>query len=134
MDKASSKRLALAGCLRGDCPVTHYSKDINMNYAVIQDTLFWMVALLVAIAAITYVVYILLAPAPTNQPATKKSISKAIRLYPQVEALVWKRLDSGEVLTNSDLDKIVEEVSLNSWKKSTIDRQRQDINEVSRSK
>lgn len=104
-----------------------------MNNAAMHDAIFWIVVFLVVIALIAGLVYFFLGPDPT-QLAAKKRINKTIRLYPQVEVIVRKRLDSGEVLTNSDLDKIVEEISLNSWKKSTIDRQRQDINEVSRSK
>lgn len=101
-----------------------------MNYAAMQGALFWIVVFLVVIALIASLVYISWVPDP-NQPAEKKRISKAIRSHPQVEVLIRKRLDSGEVVTNFDLDKIVEEVSLNCWKKTNIDRQRQDVGEVS---
>ncbi|MCB4321939.1 hypothetical protein KOE80_06970 [Alcaligenes sp. 13f] len=101
-----------------------------MNYAAMQDALFWIVVFLAVIALIACLVYIFWVPDP-NQPAEKKRIRKAIRIHPQVEVLVRKRLDSGEVVTNFDLDKIVEEVSLNCWKKTNIERQRQDVGEVS---
>ena len=101
-----------------------------MTHAALQDLLFWIVIFFVMIFAISGCITICLTPIP-DELADKKRIKKAIRLYPQVEILIQKRLDSGEVVTNFDLDKIVEEVSLNCWKKTNIERQRRDVGEVS---